>query len=267
MREDAAKYEQRRPEQGALSRVVRDNLRTPHDAIEHGFAAPLPTFVRNGLEAFVRCGVLACSFALLACPDYGRGLTVGFSCRGRGFTAPATLPALRGRGPLRTPSRPWTPCTPPCPSCLGRRMASTAFNLVDPVIPPRAPLHQLVLTLPFELRARVVPPPPADEHDGDGGVAAANAKPPTHRGGYRPWRELLKRTLRIDVEQCDRSGARPKLRALLLTSARIERCLHWLGEPSEPPPLTPSRDPPFFKSPVIRRLLGGPVPAELFDAH
>ncbi|MBN2196764.1 MAG: hypothetical protein JW751_28415, partial [Polyangiaceae bacterium] len=47
-------------------------------------------------------------------------------------------------------------------------------------------------------------PPPADEHDGDGGVAAANAKPPTHRCGYRPWRELLKRTFGIDVEQCDR---------------------------------------------------------------
>ncbi|MBN2192128.1 MAG: hypothetical protein JW751_04875 [Polyangiaceae bacterium] len=38
-------------------------------------------------------------------------------------------------------------------------------------------------------------------------------------------------------------------------------------EPTEPPPLTPSRGPPFFKSPIIRRRLGEPVQAELFDAH
>ncbi|MBN2193896.1 MAG: hypothetical protein JW751_13860, partial [Polyangiaceae bacterium] len=42
VREAAPKYERRRPEQGALYRVVRDNLRTLDDAIEHGFAAPLP---------------------------------------------------------------------------------------------------------------------------------------------------------------------------------------------------------------------------------
>jgi hypothetical protein len=38
-------------------------------------------------------------------------------------------------------------------------------------------------------------------------------------------------------------------------------------EPTEPPPLAPSRGPPFFKSPVIRRRLGEPVQVELFDAH
>jgi hypothetical protein len=60
---------------------------------------------------------------------------------------------------------------------------------------------------------------------------------------------------------------RLKLRALLLTSAGIERYLRWLGEPTDPPLLAPSRGPPFFKSPVIRRRLGEPVQAELFDAH
>jgi hypothetical protein len=41
----------------------------------------------------------------------------------------------------------------------------------------------------------VVPEPKAsddrdDRGDGDGG----NKKPPTHRSGYRPWAELLKRS-------------------------------------------------------------------------
>jgi hypothetical protein len=41
----------------------------------------------------------------------------------------------------------------------------------------------------------------------------------------------------------------------------------WLGEPTEPPALAPARGPPCFKSRVIRRRLGEPVQAELFDAH
>ena len=74
--------------------VVRENLRTLYAAIEHGFAAPLPAFVRDELEAFVDCGVLARGFALLRCenPDCRERELVAFSCKGRGF----------------------------CPSCLGR---------------------------------------------------------------------------------------------------------------------------------------------------
>ena len=55
--------------------------------------------------------------------------------------------------------------------------------------------------------------------------------------------------------------------ALVMTSAGIERYLTWLGEPTEPPTLAPARGPPFFKSRVIRRRLGEPVQAELFDTH
>jgi hypothetical protein len=47
----------------------------------------------------------------------------------------------------------------------------------------------------------------------------------------------------------------------------VERYLRWLGEPTEPPALAPARGPPWFKSRVIRRRLGEPVQAELFDAH
>ncbi len=55
-----------------------------------------------------------------------------------------------------------------------------------------------------------------------------------------------------------------KLRALVV-AAGIVRYLRWLGEPTAPPTLAPARGPPWFKSRVIRRRLGDPVQAELFD--
>jgi hypothetical protein len=55
--------------------------------------------------------------------------------------------------------------------------------------------------------------------------------------------------------------------ATSLTSAGIERYLRFLGEPTEPPTFAPSRGPPFFKSPIIRRRLNESVQAELFDVH
>jgi hypothetical protein len=42
-----------------------------------------------------------------------------------------------------------------CPSCFGRQMAQGAANWVDHIIPNDVPLRQLVLTVPFELRARL----------------------------------------------------------------------------------------------------------------
>jgi hypothetical protein len=104
--------------------------RTPAHAFRchrQGFASPLPEFVRSELEGYLHCGVLARGFALLACPDCGEHKLVAFSCDGRGF----------------------------CPSCFGRRMAQSAANLVDHVLPEGVPLRQYVLKLSFELRARI----------------------------------------------------------------------------------------------------------------
>jgi hypothetical protein len=75
------------------------------------------------------------------------------------------------------------------------------------------------------------------------------------------------RSFRIDVEHCAQCGARMKLHALVMTTAGIERYLRWLGESVDPPTLAPARDPPNFKSQVIRRRLGEPAHAKLFDAH
>jgi hypothetical protein len=121
-------YARRRPEATALHQVVRENLLTLYAAIEQGFAAPLPEFVKRELEGYVDCGALARGFALLKCenPDCRDKKLVAFSCKGRAF----------------------------CPSCLGRRMAEASANLVDHVL-PRVPLRQFVFTVPFELRARL----------------------------------------------------------------------------------------------------------------
>jgi hypothetical protein len=121
-------YQRRRPEAGTLHQILRENLLTLYSAVEHGFATPLPEFVKRELEGFVDCGLLTRGFALLQCenPECREKRLVAFSCKGRGF----------------------------CPSCLGRRMAEASANLVDHVL-PCVPLRQFVFTVPFELRARL----------------------------------------------------------------------------------------------------------------
>ena len=119
-------YERRRPELGTLYQVVRDNLQTLYAAVEDGFASPLPAFVRSELEQYLDCGLLCRGFAWLECESCHAQKLVAFSCKGRAF----------------------------CPSCMGRRMAQSAANLVDHVL-PKVPLRQFVVTFPFELRARL----------------------------------------------------------------------------------------------------------------
>jgi hypothetical protein len=62
-----------------------------------------PEAVKSELEGFVDCGVLARGFCVLACPQCRERKVVAFSCKSRAF----------------------------CPSCGGRRMTSTAADLVD----------------------------------------------------------------------------------------------------------------------------------------
>jgi hypothetical protein len=120
-------YARHRPEQTTLYEVVRDNLATLYAAVDDG-ALPiaLPALVRKELDGYLDCGLLCRGFARLRCCVCNDNRIVAFSCKGRGS----------------------------CPSCLGRRMASTAANLVECVLPP-APLRQWVFTIPFAWRARL----------------------------------------------------------------------------------------------------------------
>ena len=74
------------------------------------------------------------------------------------------------------------------------------------------------------------------------------------------------------------TSAAPEHRNVMahLTSkpSSIERFLRYLGEPTEAPPLSAARDPPYFKTRAVRRALGelcsprsaGSSQGELFEA-
>jgi hypothetical protein len=115
-----------------------------------------------------------------------------------------------------------------------------------------------VLASAHHLRALVVPPPSAEDETQSTTHLhpAQDRQPPTHRCRYRPWAELMKRAFGWDVDHCDNCGARLRLRALVSAAASVERFLRHIGEPIDPPPLSPARGPPFFQSRVLRRKLG-----------
>ena len=82
------------------------------------------------------------------------------------------------------------------------------------------------------------------------------------RSGGSQLRRAAAATARAHARRAATAG-----RALVITADGIRRYLSWFGEPSEPPTLAPACDPPFFQSVAIRRRLGEPVQAELFDAQ
>ena len=84
---------------------------------------PVPEFVCEELERFLRCGILEEGCAVVRCESCGFTRLVAYSCKGRGV----------------------------CPSCIARRMSDTAAHLVDRVL-PQVPMRQWVLSLPVPLR-------------------------------------------------------------------------------------------------------------------
>jgi hypothetical protein len=116
-------YERRRPEDTVLYQLVQEHLETFLAQVELETGAGLPEFVKEEFDAFLDCGILARGFVRLRCADCAHEKLVAFSCKRRGF----------------------------CPSCGARRMAETAANLVDHVI-PRVPVRQWVLSFPIPLR-------------------------------------------------------------------------------------------------------------------
>jgi hypothetical protein len=107
-----------------LHNVIQQELE-PFLARAQARQQPVPRFVEQEFQAFLRCGILAHGFLRLRCDDCRFDRLVPFSCKRRGF----------------------------CPSCGGYRMADFATHLVDRVL-PEAPIRQWVLTLPYALRYR-----------------------------------------------------------------------------------------------------------------
>src|SRR5690349_12530644 len=70
---------------------------------------------------------------------------------------------------------------------------------------------------------------------------------------YRPWAKPLQRTFAVDVETCPGCGGRVRLLAVITDLTEVARLLHHRGEPTEPPARAPPRNPPYFKTSVVRR--------------
>ena len=118
-------YEPRHADEAVVYRVVAAELDGFLAAAEER-GHPLPSFVATTLRDFLTCGIPEHGFLRVRCDRCGRDRVVAFSCKRRGV----------------------------CGSCGGRRMAETAANLVDGVL-PEVPMRQWVLSLPFPLRYRL----------------------------------------------------------------------------------------------------------------
>ena len=118
------------------------------------------------------------------------------------------------------------------------------------IVPPPPPTASAAATDVRESGCHSLPPEDAE-----------SAKPPTHRCRYRPWHELMRRCMKIDVETCGRCGGKMRLVALVQDAENIARYLRHLGLPTDAPPLAPARGPPFWQSPVLRRRYAEPSDA------
>jgi hypothetical protein len=115
-------YSRRRPELTPCYKIIQEELSTFVGERE-AEGRPLPRYVMEEFEAYLRCGIPAYGFLRLQCNGCHEEKIVAFSCKKRGL----------------------------CPSCCGKRMAESAAHLVDNVL-PMVPFRQFVLSFPIPLR-------------------------------------------------------------------------------------------------------------------
>jgi ribosomal protein S27E len=119
---DPPGYARHRPEATLLYQLV-ERYYPEFVAAREAAGPPLPKYVQEEFEAYLKCGRLEHGFLRVRCEDCHAEKLVAFSCKRRGF----------------------------CPSCGARRMTDSAALLADGVLPAK-PLRQWVLSLPFALR-------------------------------------------------------------------------------------------------------------------
>ena len=111
-------YEARHPTESILHQTLAEHLASFTYERERELC-PLPKYVQEELEAFLRCGLHHYGFLRIRCPDDSCGFeyAVPFSCKKRGF----------------------------CSSCFAKRAAEVEEHLTDNLL-PRAPYRQYVLS-------------------------------------------------------------------------------------------------------------------------
>lgn len=155
---------------------------------------------------------------------------------------------------------------------------SLLWRLCASVPPPRrhTVVYSGVLSSHAKWRSRIVPAPaPAPEQvpvplstapapgTTTASVPAAAEASSRPRCRRRSRAELLARSFGIDAELCAHCGGNLRLQAVVQDPASIRRILRHRGEPTEPPPLSPARGPPYWKSTVLRR--NADAQAERYD--
>ena len=116
------KYQRHRPEQTLLYQLIERHYDEFQSLLAvHG--TPLPSFVQEEFEAFLKCGRLEHGFLRVQCERCNHERLVAFSCKKRGF----------------------------CPSCGARRMADNVALLIDHIL-PMVDMRQWVISFPFQLR-------------------------------------------------------------------------------------------------------------------
>ena len=122
----APAYRRRTPEEEPLYQVLAEHLESFLERTRSS-DRQLPAYVEEELRAYLDCGILAHGFLRVRCEDCDQDRVVAFSCQRRSFY----------------------------PSCMGRRMVDTAARLTDEIL-PAVPVRQWVLSMPFEIRYRLV---------------------------------------------------------------------------------------------------------------
>lgn len=115
-------YARRRPELTPCYKILQEELNT-FTADRQAEGRPLPDYVLEEFEAYLKCGILSYGFIRLKCSDCTEEKIVAFSCKKRGF----------------------------CPSCCAKRTAEAATHLTDHVL-PHVPYRQFVVSIPIPMR-------------------------------------------------------------------------------------------------------------------
>jgi ribosomal protein S27E len=119
---ERVKYQRHRPENTLLYQLV-ERYYPKFQLLLSEQETPLPYYVQNEFEAYLKYGRLEYGFLRVQCERCHHERLVAFSCKKRGF----------------------------CPSCGARRMADNAALLVDEILPP-VDMRQWVISFPFQLR-------------------------------------------------------------------------------------------------------------------
>jgi hypothetical protein len=99
-------YQRRRPELTPCYRILQEELDT-FLADRQAEDRPVPDYVVEEFEAYLKCGILSHGFLRLQCESCQKEKIVAFSCKKRGF----------------------------CPSCCAKRMVEASTHLVENVLP------------------------------------------------------------------------------------------------------------------------------------